>query len=100
MEGALLALVKVFSLSRIGACSNLALSPFVIGFTQTRKEKIMIRKSKTKGHSVKGTKKNDTLSQIQPNAAGIDIGSEEHFVAIPEGRAECAVRCFSSFIVL
>jgi len=57
----------------------------------------MIRKSKAGGHTVKGAKKNDTLSQIQPNAAGIDIGSEEHFVAVPEGRAESAVRCFSSF---
>jgi hypothetical protein len=46
---------------------------------------------------VKSSKKHDTLAQIQPNAAGIDIGSEEHFVAVPADRAEESVQRFSSF---
>jgi transposase len=31
---------------------------------------------------------------VNPDAAGIDLGSEEHYVAIPEGRAEECVRRF------
>jgi len=34
------------------------------------------------------------LKQINPNAAGIDIGSEEHYVAVPENRDEQPVRKF------
>ena len=31
---------------------------------------------------------------IRPNAAGLDIGSREHFVAVPEGRSTATVRSF------
>lgn len=34
------------------------------------------------------------LKQINPNAAGIDIGSEEHYVAVPEGCDTESVRSF------
>jgi len=34
---------------------------------------------------------------INPHAAGIDLGSREHWVAVPEGRAEQSVRCFGTF---
>lgn len=37
------------------------------------------------------------LPPLNLNAAGIDIGSREHFVAIPEGRDENSVRSFKSF---
>ncbi len=37
------------------------------------------------------------LQHININAAGIDIGSESHFVAVPEGRDKESVREFSSF---
>ena len=37
------------------------------------------------------------LSHINVNAAGIDIGSESHFVAVPEGRDTESVREFTSF---
>ena len=37
------------------------------------------------------------LEHINVNAAGIDIGSESHFVAVPEGRDKESVREFSSF---
>jgi transposase len=34
---------------------------------------------------------------INPNAAGIDVSSREHFVAVPEGRSSSDVRCFPSY---
>ena len=37
------------------------------------------------------------LRQIQPNAAGIDVGAYEIFVAVPEGRSEASVRSFETF---
>ncbi|MBL8526510.1 MAG: IS110 family transposase, partial [Burkholderiales bacterium] len=37
------------------------------------------------------------LSLTHPNAAGIDIGSASHFVAVPPGRDEQPVREFASF---
>jgi transposase len=37
------------------------------------------------------------LEHIKPYAAGIDIGSRSHFVAVPEGSCEEPVREFSSF---
>ncbi|MBL7162064.1 MAG: IS110 family transposase [Anaerolineales bacterium] len=39
----------------------------------------------------------DALEQINLNAAGIDIGAEEIYVAIPQGRDENSVRCFATF---
>ncbi len=37
------------------------------------------------------------LQRINPNAAGIDIGSQEHYVAVPEGQEEQCVRRFDCF---
>jgi transposase len=37
------------------------------------------------------------FERINPNAAGIDIGSREHWVCVPADRAEVNVRCFSCF---
>lgn len=34
---------------------------------------------------------------INPNAAGIDLGSREHWVAVPQGRDQQSVRCFGTF---
>jgi transposase len=34
---------------------------------------------------------------LNPDAAGIDISSKEHFVAVPKDRAEQSIRCFQSF---
>jgi transposase len=39
------------------------------------------------------------LQHVNLNAAGIDIGSESHFVAVPEGRDEVSVREFGTFTV-
>lgn len=45
----------------------------------------------------KGLKKVERLDYINTNAAGIDIGSKSHFVAIPEGRDDQTVREFQTF---
>ena len=37
------------------------------------------------------------LPNLNVDAAGIDVGSEEHWVAVPEDRAERPVRCFKCF---
>src|ERR1700704_5934238 len=37
------------------------------------------------------------LQHINVNAAGIDIGAEQHLVCVPEGRAEVSVRQFGAF---
>lgn len=42
-------------------------------------------------------KKIERLDYINVNAAGIDIGSKSHFVAIPEGRDTQSVREFQTF---
>ena len=39
------------------------------------------------------------FQQVQFNAAGIDIGSEFHFVAVPPDRDDQPVRRFSAFTV-
>lgn len=39
----------------------------------------------------------DTLAVVHPNAAGIDIGSREIWVAVPPDRAEKHIRCFATF---
>jgi transposase len=38
-----------------------------------------------------------SLKQVHLNAAGIDIGAESHYVAVPEGRDKQPVRTFSAF---
>ena len=38
-----------------------------------------------------------SLEQINLNAAGIDIGSTQHYVAVPVDRDESHVRCFDTF---
>jgi transposase len=40
---------------------------------------------------------NNALEQINLNAAGIDIGAEEVYVAVPPDRDEDSVRCFPTF---
>lgn len=37
------------------------------------------------------------LSVVNPDAAGIDIGAEELYVAVPEGRAELEIRRFGTY---
>jgi transposase len=40
------------------------------------------------------------LQRLKPthqNAAGVDVGATQHYVAVPEGRDEVSVRCFGTF---
>jgi len=45
----------------------------------------------------KARKKIAKLPVINPNAAGIDIGATQIFVAVPPDRDEESVRCFDTF---
>jgi transposase len=56
---------------------------------------------KNKSQKAKKTKTKIDIDQgwelINPNAAGIDIGSREHWVCVPAGRTEKNVRPFGTF---
>src|SRR6266550_4182740 len=52
---------------------------------------------KTKSQSLKVPSLPQHLQHINLNAAGIDIGSERHMVAVPEGRDTVSVREFGAF---
>ncbi len=51
---------------------------------------------KRKESTDKPTQKFSSISIINPNAAGIDIGDKMHVVAVPEGRSELSVREFGT----
>lgn len=55
------------------------------------------RRKKAKSRSFKISNLPAQLQHINLNAAGIDIGSERHLVAVPEGRDEVSVREFGTF---
>lgn len=53
--------------------------------------------SKKRSKRQKKAKDLNALEQINLNAAGIDIGAEEVYVAIPQGRDDESVRSFPTF---
>ena len=55
------------------------------------------RNKKAKSQSFKVPNLPQHLQHINLNAAGIDIGSERHLVAVPAGRDTVSVREFGSF---
>ncbi len=55
------------------------------------------RRKRTKSQSFNLQSLPKQLQHINLNAAGIDIGSERHMVAVPEGRDEVSVREFGTF---
>jgi transposase len=55
------------------------------------------RRSKAKSKNIKAPKLPPQLQHMNLNAAGIDIGSERHLVAVPEGRDTLSVREFGTF---
>ena len=57
----------------------------------------MTKRRKNKSRSFKISNLPAQLQHISLNAAGIDIGSERHLVAVPEGRDEVSVREFGTF---
>src|SRR5260370_15061439 len=44
-----------------------------------------------------GHRRRSQLTITNPDAAGIDIGAQFHYVAVPEDRAEVSVRCFGAY---
>jgi transposase len=57
-----------------------------------------MKKQKEKRHKMPpGAKNQEIFQMVNPNAAGIDIGSEEHWVAVPEDRDDQPVRRFGCF---
>lgn len=55
------------------------------------------RSKKAPSRSFKITELPSELQHINLNAAGVDIGSERHLVAVPAGRDEISVREFGTF---
>ena len=55
------------------------------------------RRSKANSKNIKVPKLPQHLQHMNLNAAGIDIGSERHMVAVPEGRDTVSVREFGTF---
>ena len=45
----------------------------------------------------KGGQRRSELTIANPNAAAIDVGSQVHYAAVPEGRAEQSVRSFGAY---
>jgi hypothetical protein len=45
----------------------------------------------------KGNRRGADLTLKNPEAAGIDVGARVHYVAVPEDRAEPAVRSFGAY---
>src|ERR1700758_910807 len=45
----------------------------------------------------KGNQRRSKLTITNPDAAGIDVGSQVHYVAVPEGRAQTSVRSFGAY---
>ena len=65
---------------------------------RTRAPRQNARKGQGRKKSAKPpTARMEKLPVLRPNAAGIDIGSEELWVAVPADREVEPVRCFSSF---
>jgi transposase len=65
--------------------------------TRRSKAKIRVRQKKLSGICSEPEQK---LEILRPNAAGIDCGAQEHYVAVPPDRVsagEATVRCFSAF---
>jgi len=53
---------------------------------------------KTSGRAVREVTQLDPLAQLNENAAGLDIGAEEIYACVPEGRdAEASVRVFGTY---
>jgi transposase len=65
----------------------------------TRLDGAIMRKAKKKVKSpaAVGKKRLTLLEQINFNAAGLDVGSREHWVAVPADRDSQPVRCFGTF---
>jgi transposase len=57
----------------------------------------MARRKKSRNRAVRAPKLPKSLEQVNLNAAGIDCGATEHYVAVPEDRDAQPVRKFGTF---
>lgn len=57
----------------------------------------MARRKKSRNHAVPAPKLPRVLERINHNAAGIDCGADEHYVAVPDDRDASPVRKFGTF---
>ena len=55
------------------------------------------KKQAGKGRAIKVTRKMANLERVNDYAAGVDIGSESHFVAVPPGSCATPVKEFGVF---
>jgi len=63
-----------------------------------RKAQMKVKsRAKAKSKAWRWKKQSSLLEQINFNAAGIDVGSREHWVAVPAERDPQPVRCFGTF---
>jgi transposase len=60
-------------------------------------EPVRKKRKKRKKRRRKKVRLPASLKQVNLDAAGIDIGASEHYVAVPEDRDEQPVRCFTTF---
>ena len=70
---------------------------FFMPFLGRNHNTTMKKKSTQSGKRKKKISVNDGWEQINPDAAGIDIGSKEHWACVPADRAEKNVRPFGTF---
>lgn len=86
-----------FRRSRLGECSLESSLPW--GSTIAIMEEVVVA-GKRKPRRSTGRRKQElpkSLKRVHLDAAGIDVGSSEHYVAVPEDRDVQAVRKFRSF---
>lgn len=57
----------------------------------------MARRKKARNRAVRAPKLPKSLQQVNLNAAGVDCGATEHYVAVPEDRDSQPVRKFGTF---
>jgi transposase len=57
----------------------------------------MTKRHQSQVSAQRGSKVSRSLTQINPDAAGIDVGASEHYVAVPPERDEQPVRRFGAF---
>ena len=97
---------EALGLSRLGDCCVLRhLGPEHTATNSIVAEYVLKNKIKSKNKGVRSKrsgrgvypKLSPELPKLNVNAAGIDIGSHSHYVAIPEGRDERCVREFRSY---
>lgn len=55
------------------------------------------RRQRAKAVQKTANKSTKNITRVNPDAAGIDVGSESHFVAVPQDRDPQSVREFSAF---